>query len=106
MTGTTRTRGPIAAWASRPCRSGSGPPLFIAARSPMTALLAMKSGGPDPERQGRLAHAAMGPRARVVPVIVIQGDADRTVWAGNGDSVVRQWLTTSRLANGEGLELD
>ena len=81
-------------------------PQFGAARSPMTALLAMKSGGPDPERQGRLAHAAMGPRARVVPVIVIQGDADRTVWAGNGDSVVRQWLTTSRLANGEGLELD
>jgi poly(hydroxyalkanoate) depolymerase family esterase len=31
-----------------------------AARSPMTALLAMNSGGPDPERQGRLAHAAMG----------------------------------------------
>lgn len=81
-------------------------PQFGAARSPMTALLAMKSGGPDPERQGRLAHAAMGPRARVVPVFVIQGDADRTVWPGNGDSVVRQWLTTSRLADSQGPELD
>jgi poly(hydroxyalkanoate) depolymerase family esterase len=81
-------------------------PQFGAARSPMTALLAMKSGGPDPARQGRLAHAAMGPRARVVPVIVVQGDADRTVWAGNGDNVVRQWLTTSRLAHGDGAELD
>jgi poly(hydroxyalkanoate) depolymerase family esterase len=81
-------------------------PQFGAARSPITALLAMKSGGPDPERQGRRAHAAMGPRSRVVPVIVVQGDADRTVWAGNGDSVVRQWLTTSRLADGEGAELD
>jgi poly(hydroxyalkanoate) depolymerase family esterase len=81
-------------------------PQFGAARSPMTALLAMKSGGPDPARQGRLAHAAMGPRARVVPVIVVQGDADRTVWAGNGDSVVRQWLTTSRLAHGDEGELD
>ena len=81
-------------------------PQFGAARSPMTALLAMKSGGPDPERQGRLAHAAMGPRARVVPVIVVQGDADRTVWAGNGESVVRQWLTTSRLASRDGPELD
>jgi poly(hydroxyalkanoate) depolymerase family esterase len=81
-------------------------PQFGAARSPLTALLAMKSGGPDPARQGRLAHAAMGPRARVVPVIVVQGDADRTVWAGNGDSVVRQWLTTSRLALGDGPELD
>jgi poly(3-hydroxybutyrate) depolymerase len=60
-------------------------PQYRAARSPMTAMLAIKSGGPDPERQGRFAHAAMGPRARVVPVIVIQGDADRTVWAGNGD---------------------
>ena len=81
-------------------------PQFGAARSPVTALLAMKSGGPDPERQGRLAHAAMGSRARVVPVIVFQGDADRTVWAGNGDTVVRQWLTTSRLANGGGPEYD
>jgi poly(3-hydroxybutyrate) depolymerase len=81
-------------------------PQFGAARSPMAALLAMKSGGPDPVRQGRLAHAAMGPRARVVPVIVVQGDADRTVWAGNGDSVVRQWLTTSRLAQTDGPELE
>jgi poly(hydroxyalkanoate) depolymerase family esterase len=81
-------------------------PQFGAARSPVTALLAMKSGGPDPARQGRLAHAAMGPRARVVPVIVVQGDADRTVWAGNGDKVVRQWLTTSGLAHGDGPELD
>lgn len=81
-------------------------PQFCAARGPMTALLAMKSGGPDPVRQGRLAHAAMGSRARVVPVMVVQGEADRTVWAGNGDRVVRQWLTTSRLADGEGPELD
>jgi|GEM_PF-170660 poly(hydroxyalkanoate) depolymerase family esterase len=81
-------------------------PQFRAARSPVTALLAMKSGGPDPERQGRLAHTAMGARARVVPVIVVQGDADRTVWAGNGDRVVRQWLTTSGLASGQGPEYD
>ena len=81
-------------------------PQFGAARSPMTALVAMKSGGPDPERQGRLAYTAMGPWARVVPVIVFQGDADRTVWAGNGDAVVRQWLATSRLADGDGPEYD
>ena len=76
-------------------------PQYGAARSPMTALMAMKSGGPDPQRQGRLAHTAMGPRARVVPVIVVQGAADRTVWSGNGDRVVRQWLTTSALAGGQ-----
>jgi poly(hydroxyalkanoate) depolymerase family esterase len=81
-------------------------PQYAAARSPMTALLAMRNGGPDPERQGRLAHAAMGPRARVVPVIVVQGEADRTVFPGNGDRVVRQWLTTSGLAGGGGQPLD
>jgi len=75
-------------------------PQYRAARSPMTALMAMKTGGPDPARQGRLAHTAMGARARVVPVIVVQGQADRTVWSGNGDRVVRQWLTTSALASG------
>jgi poly(hydroxyalkanoate) depolymerase family esterase len=74
-------------------------PQFGAAHSVVTAALAMKSGGPDPERQGRLAHAAMGQQTRVVPVIVVQGEADRTVWAGNGDRVVRQWLATSRLAS-------
>jgi poly(hydroxyalkanoate) depolymerase family esterase len=81
-------------------------PQYRAARGPVTAMMAMKSGGPDPERQGRLAYIAMGPRARVVPVIVVQGEADRTVWAGNGDAVVRQWLTTSRLASGQGPGFD
>ena len=83
----------------------SAPP-YRAARNPMTALLAMKNGGPNPQRQGRLAHAAMGPRARVVPVIVFQGEADRTVWATNGEGVVRQWLTTSQLASGAATRLD
>jgi poly(hydroxyalkanoate) depolymerase family esterase len=81
-------------------------PQYAAARNVMTALMAMKIGGPSPERQGRLAHAAMGQRARVVPVMVVQGDADRTVWPGNGERVTRQWLTTSRLASGEEPSLD
>jgi poly(hydroxyalkanoate) depolymerase family esterase len=76
-------------------------PQYRAARGAVTALLAMRNGGPGAERQGHLAHAAMGTRARVVPVIVFQGEADRTVWARNGDRVVRQWLTTSRLADGD-----
>jgi len=77
-----------------------------AARNALTGLLAMKNGGPDPERQGRLAHSAMGSRARVVPVMVVQGGSDRTVWAVNGDRVVRQWLTTSQLASGQETGLD
>jgi poly(3-hydroxybutyrate) depolymerase len=48
----------------------------------------------------------MGPRARVVPVIVVQGGADRIVRAGNGDRVARQWLTTSRLASPDAGKLD
>jgi poly(hydroxyalkanoate) depolymerase family esterase len=74
-------------------------PQYRAARTPVSALVAMKGRWPDPERTGRLAHAAMGPRARVVPVIVIQGGQDMTVRAGNGDAVVRQWLTASRLSS-------
>lgn len=35
---------------------------------------------------------AMGDRARLVPLIVMQGDADTTVPPANADVVVRQWL--------------
>jgi len=81
-------------------------PQYRAARTVITALLAMKNGGPNPEQQGRLAHSAMGSRTRVVPVIVVQGDKDQTVWAGNGERVARQWLTTSQLVTGQTPELD
>jgi poly(hydroxyalkanoate) depolymerase family esterase len=81
-------------------------PQYRAARNRVTALVAMRNGGPHPARQGRLAHTAMGPRARVVPVIVVHGGMDRTVRAGNGDRVVCQWLATSRLASEKAVELD
>ncbi len=79
---------------------------YRAAGSLTTAALAMRFGGPNPERQGLLAHAAMGTRARVVPVIVFQGGADRIVGPVNGDNVVRQWLRTSRLASRAATGLD
>ena len=72
---------------------------YGAAQNLVAAYLAMRHGGPDPKWQGLLAYGAMGPRARVVPAIVFQGGADQTVWPVNGDRVVRQWLTTSRLAS-------
>jgi poly(3-hydroxybutyrate) depolymerase len=72
----------------------------------VTALRAMKNGGPNPQRQGRLAYAAMGPRARVVPVIVVQGEDDRKVRSVNGERVARQWLATSLLASGAATGLD
>jgi len=79
---------------------------YRAAGSTSTALLAMINGGPDPQRQGQVAYAAMGPRARVVPAIVVQGKVDHTVWPVNGDQTVRQWLTTSRLVSGAATGLD
>ena len=79
---------------------------YAAAQSPLAAAHAARFGGPNPEQQGRLAHAAMGPRARVVPVIVFHGQADLIVRPVNGDQVVRQWLATSRLASGQATGLD
>jgi poly(hydroxyalkanoate) depolymerase family esterase len=76
------------------------------AQNAVAAVQAARFGGPNPERQGLRAHAAMGPRARVVPVIVFQGGHDRAVWPVNGDQVVRQWLATSRLASGATTGLD
>jgi poly(hydroxyalkanoate) depolymerase family esterase len=73
---------------------------FGAARNATSAMLAMTAGGPDPQRQGGLAYAAMGPRSRVVPVVVVQGDRDRAVRLRNGEHVVRQWLATNHLASG------
>ena len=76
-------------------------PEYAAAQNLVAAYVAMRYGGPDPQWQGLLAYGAMGLRARVVPVFVVQGQADQTVWPVNGDRVVRQWLTTSRLASGK-----
>jgi poly(hydroxyalkanoate) depolymerase family esterase len=72
---------------------------YAAARNLPSALLAMRRGGPDPHLQGGLAYAAMGRQARVVPAMVVHGDHDTSVWAGNGEQVVRQWLATARLAS-------
>jgi len=76
----------------------SGLPYAAALNAP-SALQAMRGGGPDPAWQGRLAHAAMGSRARVVPVVVVHGEEDETVRPGNGEHTVRQWLATIRAAS-------
>ncbi|MFA5788008.1 MAG: PHB depolymerase family esterase [Actinomycetota bacterium] len=52
-----------------------------------------------PETSGQWAHEAMGPRARVVPLIVIQGDSDPLVPAANAELTVQQWLTSDDLAD-------
>ncbi|MFZ0088021.1 MAG: PHB depolymerase family esterase [Solirubrobacteraceae bacterium] len=63
-----------------------------------SAFSVMAHGGGDPTIQGRAAHAAMGPRARRVPTIVIHGTDDRTVSPVNAINVLRQAMTANHLA--------
>jgi poly(hydroxyalkanoate) depolymerase family esterase len=73
---------------------------YQAATTVLEAVEVLLRGGPDPVTQGRAAFQAMGDHARLVPVIVIHGSADRRVNPVNGDQVVQQWMETNRLATG------
>jgi poly(hydroxyalkanoate) depolymerase family esterase len=53
----------------------------------------------DPALAGRQAYKEMGPRARPMPFIAFQGDADTTVPPANADQLVQQWLLTDDLAD-------
>jgi poly(hydroxyalkanoate) depolymerase family esterase len=53
----------------------------------------------DPVQAGRQAYAEMGSRARPMPFIAFDGDADTTVPPVNADQLVQQWLTTDDLAD-------
>lgn len=48
---------------------------------------------------GSAAYAAMGKRARVVPVLIVQGSADMVNNAAMGATAVAQWLGTDDLAD-------
>ncbi len=65
---------------------------FLDAANPLIPALA------NPALQAQLAHLAMGPRARVVPLLEIHGDADTTIYPVNGANAVQQWLMTNNLA--------
>jgi poly(hydroxyalkanoate) depolymerase family esterase len=75
----------------------SGIPYRVAT-SQHGAFEAMARGAADPAGRGREAFAAMGDRARVVPIIVVHGTGDNVVCPVNGDQVVEQWLAVNRLA--------
>ncbi|HYZ29374.1 MAG TPA: PHB depolymerase family esterase [Thermoleophilaceae bacterium] len=53
----------------------------------------------DPTQAGQAAYREMGPRARPMPFIAFQGDADPTVPPKNADQLVQQWLLTDDMAD-------
>ncbi len=63
-----------------------------------SAFAAMGRGGAAADRNGRGAGPAMPARPRVVPTMVIQGAADRTVAPSNAIMVLRQSMSANHLA--------
>ena len=53
----------------------------------------------DPALAAQQAYKEMGSRARPMPFIAFEGDADTTVPPVNADQLVQQWLTTDDLAD-------
>jgi poly(hydroxyalkanoate) depolymerase family esterase len=53
----------------------------------------------DPTVAAGAAYREMGARARPMPFVAFQGDADTTVPPANADQLVQQWLVTNDLAD-------
>ena len=82
---------------------------FKAATSAREGFAAMKRGGPDPIRQGKLAFEAMRgglahKKRRRMPVIVFQGTADTRVSPVNAEQAITQWSTTNACLAAENSE--
>ncbi|MGQ0560521.1 MAG: extracellular catalytic domain type 1 short-chain-length polyhydroxyalkanoate depolymerase, partial [Gemmatimonadota bacterium] len=80
-------------YAALALHSGIG---FKASETLAAARRAMAEGGPDPVTQGRLAHEAMGARARMIPVLVMHGLKDAVVPPLHAAQLEQQWLTIAR----------
>ena len=72
----------------------------LAAKDVMAGLAVMRQGAADGDVLGATALAAMGPRARAIPVIALQGSEDRIVSPTNLRSIVRQWTVVNAGAPG------
>ena len=73
---------------------------YAAASGTLSALASQRSGGPDPELQGRLAVESARPaEPRVVPAIVFHGEEDGVVDVVNGHQVLSQWAQTADYAD-------
>jgi poly(hydroxyalkanoate) depolymerase family esterase len=74
-------------------------PEYQAVTNLLSGLKVLRSGGPDPIKQGRKAFEAMGSHKRVMPTLVFQGTRDTIVPPIHGDQVVQQWMQTNQLAS-------
>jgi poly(hydroxyalkanoate) depolymerase family esterase len=71
-----------------------------------SALAVMAKGPADGNALGDAALAAMGPRARAIPVIAIHGAADKVVSPANLSAVVTQWTRVNARATGSGAPVE
>lgn len=78
--------------------------VHAAARTAMEALGVMQRGVASPEPHAESAHRAMTGNARVIPTLVIHGEADAVVAPINGAQAARQWFLTNALAMGQPLD--
>ncbi|MDB4937930.1 MAG: Poly(3-hydroxybutyrate) depolymerase [Labilithrix sp.] len=75
---------------------------YKGATSVSSAFSTSSNGGPSPDTQGDVAHAAMGMYARTVPTFVVHGTSDGVVAKVNGDQVAAQWRRTNTITLGDG----
>jgi poly(hydroxyalkanoate) depolymerase family esterase len=71
-----------------------------------SALRAMGQGAQNGEALGDAALAAMGPRARPIPVIVLHGALDKVVAPANLAATVAQWTRVNARAPGNGATVE
>lgn len=72
---------------------------FGAAGSAACAPRAMRAGAADAAARGELAYHAQGDRHRVMPVIVVHGEADELVRPVNAAHVITQFASINDLAD-------
>ncbi len=79
---------------------------YEAANGALAAVAAQSSGGPEPDRQGRLAFESGRPaEARVLPAIIFHGEEDLVVDVVNAHQVLSQWAQTNDYAD-DGMDND
>jgi poly(hydroxyalkanoate) depolymerase family esterase len=72
---------------------------YKAADNSRKALVVQKTGGPDPDRQGRLAFLSARQETRILPTIVFHGEEDEVVDVVNGHQTLSQWAQTNDYAH-------